>query len=169
MSRARIISSTIPSTNYDKKDTKIEGKMIPRIILWRINPKECSYSLMNRGDEIFMSAASAVKNYHLDVGDILLVVGSGKNSGLVHGIWQVNSQQTKGFIAPIPLCWTLAARGKRAKEQYYIHARCICDFTNQNRDEVWQHLPPGIIKRQYPTIVEPAYRASAYHFMTTWR
>ena len=101
--------------------------------MWRINPKECNYELLNPNNDIFSSKAVIVGSFDLREGDYICAVASGKGKGRgLWGIWEVTKPQ---FYGPMPdgqACYLPPHDERRKEAQYRVQAKLYLRTTSAN-------------------------------------
>jgi hypothetical protein len=148
-----IKSETKSTVKLDiKLNIKTEIKRETKYVMWRINPKQCNYSLLDSAGDLFSTAKSFVANYDLQPGDILCAVASGANrkKGLL-GLWEITSQMFNSAITQQP-CWLPPYDQSRKLPQYRIAARKIRDSNIISGEEIKaivgnkiNNLPPSLL------------------------
>lgn len=145
--------------NDHKVDVKIEVKRNTKYVMWRINPKQCNYSLLNGNGDLFSTAKAFVANYNLQSGDILCAVASGNNrkKGIL-GVWEITSTVFNSAIQGQP-CWLAPYDESRKLPQYRIAARKIVDSNNMTGSEMKNTVGAKINNMPPTLLTQDEYQA----------
>lgn len=135
-----------------KNDHKVEIKRNTKYVMWRINPKQCNYSLLNANGDLFSTAKAFVANYNLQPGDILCPIASDNNrkKGIL-GLWEITSTVFNSAIQGQP-CWLAPYDESRKLPQYRIAARKIVDSNNRTGSQM-RNIVGAKIDNMPPTLL----------------
>lgn len=102
--------------------------------MWRINPKQCQYDMLNPEGDIF-SSAGAIGKFNIKIGDYICPVASGSGNCKLLGIWQVIEDQYYGALTEGQVCYIPPHDQKRKLSQHRVKAKLVHASSKENSAE----------------------------------
>lgn len=118
-------------------------------VIWRINPKQCIYSLL-QDEDVFSTKGRALNKSRIGKGTFLFAIASGSNrkQGIL-GVWKITKDPYEAKTEE-QKCYIQPHKSDRTKTQWRVEAKKICDLTEPNLEQIKQVQGIEILLKAMP-------------------